>query len=88
MKGGHVDVSLPGSVGIQSLLKDRVEAGRQKGHKKNFIAMRIKDCGEGLIFGEDIPMSKLVEYLDFVVVGRARGRYLGVPFLRHWIKET
>jgi hypothetical protein len=47
-----------------------------------------KTDSDSLVFGEDIDMDRVVEFSELVVVGRARGKRLGVVFLRSWVDNT
>jgi hypothetical protein len=41
-----------------------------------------------LVFGEDIDMDRVVEFSELAVVGRARGKRLGSPYLRSWMETS
>jgi hypothetical protein len=81
----------PGSKGLEK----RGGWGRSKdlGATKR-SAPRISQCApdcsdpDSLVFGEDIAMDRVVEFLELAVVGRARGRRLGTVFLRSWVDNS
>jgi hypothetical protein len=40
------------------------------------------------VFGEDVAMDRVMDLTERVVVGRVRGKKLGMDFLKDWVTKT
>jgi hypothetical protein len=62
--------------------------GRLNSSSKSIRCARDRACTEHLVFGEDIDMDRVVDFSEWVVVGRVRGKKLGMAFLKDWVTKT
>ena len=68
---------------------DHQEApSRKESHLKKFWVIEKRGCKENIVFGEDILMDHVVEFLEQVVVNREHERRLGMSFLKEWAHEN
>jgi hypothetical protein len=43
---------------------------------------------ERLAFGEDVEMDRVLEFLEKVVVGKVRGKKMGLAYLKGWVTKN
>jgi hypothetical protein len=55
---------------------------------KGIRCARDRKSSEHLVFGEDIDMDRVVDFSELAVVGRVRGKKLGMDFLKEWINKN
>jgi hypothetical protein len=64
-----------------------VGVAKRSAHRGSQCA-RDRTDSDCLVFGEDIDMDRVVEFSELVVVGRARGKWLGTAFLHSWVDKS
>jgi hypothetical protein len=57
-------------------------------HTKSVWCARDRASTERLVFGEDVAMDRVLDFSERAVVGRVRGKNLGMAFLKGWVNKT
>jgi hypothetical protein len=57
-------------------------------HTKVVRCARDRAGTERLVFGEDVAMDRVLDFTERAVVGRVRGKKLGMDFLKDWVTKT
>jgi hypothetical protein len=65
-----------------------LETHYKEGRSKSTQCARDRVGSERLAFGEDVAMDRVLEFSERAVVGRVRGKNLGLAFLKGWVTKT
>jgi hypothetical protein len=65
-----------------------LETQNKEGRTKPARCPRARVVSERLAFGEDVEMEWVMELSEKAVVGRVRGKNLGLAFLKGWVTKT